>query len=77
MESVEGTVKHIEFDRAELCKGCSGTGGATSRCPSCKGTGYFTVRRGNAHYTSVCSRCSGAGLWVTEPCRYLGGIIWT
>ncbi len=70
MESVEGTIRDIVFERTELCKVCSGAGGATDHCSVCHGNGYITVRRGTARYNITCEHCSGLGVSINEHCKY-------
>jgi len=80
-DSVFGTSKSIVINRTELCGRCNGLraepGTEPQKCPGCDGTGE--VRRvqrsvfGQFINVSVCDRCRGEGLIVTNACKQCRG----
>jgi len=70
MDAVNGIKKKIEFERVELCKTCSGTGGFAERCSNCKGNGYVMIRKHASVYHVPCDKCDGLGITMAESCQY-------
>jgi len=80
-EAVFGCEKEVELARTERCSICHGTksapGSQPERCPTCNGSGE--VRRsqrsvfGQFVNVTSCSRCSGEGRVITDPCPQCGG----
>ncbi|MEZ4501880.1 MAG: molecular chaperone DnaJ [Dehalococcoidia bacterium] len=75
-DAVFGTDHELEFERVEACTDCRGRGQADGKpletCPECQGSGE--LRRvqqslfGQFVNVATCSRCSGEGSVVTDPC---------
>ena len=70
MDSVQGIVRNLTYERKELCKECSGTGGSNVRCAKCKGKGQFVLKRGPVVRSFVCEECEGAGVIIGTGCKY-------
>lgn len=80
-EAVFGCSREIEVERIENCSLCRGLGTepgtSPQTCPECQGTGQ--VRRvrqsffGRFTHVTSCSRCSGSGTIITNPCRHCRG----
>ena len=76
-----GLDETIEFERMDFCDTCGGSGakpGTTAdKCSACGGygkvqqqvSGFF----GMSLRVTVCPRCKGRGVIVTEPCADCGG----
>jgi molecular chaperone DnaJ len=63
-ESIQGTQAKITVNRQELCETCGGTGtsgGTTTVCPECDGTGNVTQMAGAMKFSLTCPRCDGRG----------------
>ena len=76
-EAVSGTTTKIRVPRWERCPECDGTG-AKSRdsikvCPNCQGAGQIRTQQGFFSISRTCSRCSGEGRVITDPCQSCGG----
>jgi len=70
-EVYTGTSKSVSFNRKTICNACSGAGGATTKCETCKGSG--TVARnvgGGVVFSSTCHTCQGRRMSVdrSRPC---------
>lgn len=76
-DSVFGTVKEIKIRRLDICDSCHGSGSAPgstpATCPECKGTGQVMNSQGFFSISSACSRCSGTGKIITNPCSECRG----
>lgn len=76
-EAAFGASKSVEFQRAELCDTCKGTGGKDGAepvtCATCQGTGQ--VRAGGGFMVTVrtCTACGGTGQTVKDPCTTCHG----
>lgn len=81
MEAALGTKKTINITRAESCTDCAGSGSkkgsSSSTCPDCNGQGQVVQNQrtpfGVIQNSRVCSRCSGKGKIVTDPCNKCRG----
>lgn len=78
MESARGVTKTVRISAMDTCGSCSGTGKTKQtsirQCPECGGRGR--VQRGGGLFQSVimtCSRCSGSGEILHNPCSTCGG----
>lgn len=69
--------KDIEIPRMERCHDCRGMGcepGTSSKvCPQCHGHGQVAMRQAFLQMYVSCSRCSGRGQIITNPCRTCNG----
>ncbi len=67
----------IEVPRAEVCPDCKGSGAAKGSnptgCPDCGGTGQVRYSQGFFSMTTSCTRCSGKGTVITNPCKTCKG----
>jgi len=80
-EAAFGCIREFAVRRTELCPECRGTGCATGtaplRCPECHGSGQ--IRRmeqsifGRFSHVVRCSRCSGGGTIIANPCAACKG----
>jgi molecular chaperone DnaJ len=81
MEACKGKTVEIRINRMETCSECHGTGAqagtSAKTCPDCKGTGSIKVGQrtpfGMISQTRVCSRCSGKGKIIDNPCPKCSG----
>jgi len=76
-EAAVGTDKDINFQRAETCQQCQGTGAksGTSRttCSTCDGRGQVHQTQGFFSISRTCPTCRGQGSIVKEPCAECSG----
>jgi len=77
IEAVFGTDKTIDFPRWDDCAECRGTGSEPGKdpevCTSCNGTGQMRFQQGFFSVAKTCSRCSGEGRVITNPCKSCHG----
>lgn len=75
-EAAKGCKKTIDVNRTDSCPDCHGTGCANGSkpktCPVCNGSGAEIVNQrtafGNIQTQRACSRCSGKGKIIENPC---------
>jgi molecular chaperone DnaJ len=71
-EAFKGTVKTLEFNRAEVCGECHGTrlkkGSRPAKCSRCGGRGAVVSRQGFFQIQVACPSCGGRGEIITDPC---------
>lgn len=71
-EMYNGTHKKIKYKKFIKCNGCSGTGGETTKCFTCNGSGavnqVHTTPFGKIQSTIQCPKCSGNGDIITKKC---------
>lgn len=80
-EAAKGCSKQVTFHRIEDCPDCHGTGAANGSsprsCPDCGGRGFVRVQQrtplGTMSTQRTCSRCSGTGKIVDNPCPTCDG----
>ncbi len=72
-----GIHKKIKYRRNDFCGTCEGTGGKSSMCQSCGGTGQITrisnTPFGRIQNTVLCPTCMGEGKIITDPCKKCTG----
>lgn len=72
-EAARGVSKTVEFERAELCQTCDGSGSApgstTETCQRCGGRGQVIQSAGILRVQTTCQSCGGQGRRITEPCK--------
>ncbi|MBI4394837.1 MAG: molecular chaperone DnaJ [Candidatus Omnitrophica bacterium] len=72
-EVVRGREVTIEFQRAENCDTCHGSGAEPgsqkTTCPECGGEGEIRISQGFFTMRRTCPRCQGEGKQITKPCR--------
>ena len=80
-EVLTGVAKEIEVERSASCDACKGNGveggGQAQTCVNCQGAGVVTAIKstflGQVRTQTVCSRCSGTGFLITNPCKKCSG----
>ena len=76
-EAARGVSKAIEFERAERCDTCEGSGSApgstTETCQRCGGRGQVVQSAGILRVQTTCQSCGGQGRRITEPCKACRG----
>jgi molecular chaperone DnaJ len=76
-EAARGTSRHVEFDRAESCLECGGSGArrgsAPQSCPYCGGRGRVVRTAGLFSVQTTCGTCRGRGSIVRDSCPKCGG----
>ena len=63
-ESIRGTQVRLNIVRQETCETCGGSGasgGTSTVCPECDGTGNVTQMAGAMKFSLTCPRCDGKG----------------
>jgi len=75
-DAFKGLETNIKVPRLETCNECNGSGAKSGskpeKCPKCGGTGQQTTQRRTAFgiftQVSACSKCSGTGIIINDPC---------
>ncbi|KAL0263840.1 UNVERIFIED_CONTAM: hypothetical protein PYX00_011141 [Menopon gallinae] len=72
-----GVEKKIFIKALKACKSCKGYGSNDSKgltdCPTCKGLGKIRNSRGFLTIEQLCSKCSGSGKIIKDPCKSCNG----
>lgn len=72
-----GVHKKIKYKRNDSCTSCDSTGGKSSECQTCRGTGQVTrisnTPFGRIQNTAMCSTCGGEGKIIIDPCKKCSG----
>lgn len=82
MEAAKGAKKEVTVPRLQKCVSCDGSGAKSGSkpetCPDCGGTGQVRVSQrtplGNIQTVKACSKCSGKGKIITQPCTSCKGL---
>ena len=77
MEACKGKKISVRINRLEKCPECGGSGcekGTSAKtCPDCHGSGRVQVQQrtpfGSITSEQVCSKCSGKGKIIDNPCK--------
>jgi len=76
-EAVFGIEREIEFERADACETCSGSGAkpGTNRvtCKGCGGVGQVRRNQGFFSIATPCGSCGGEGTKLEHPCATCRG----
>lgn len=76
-EAAHGCKKTLDIPRLDLCGDCHGTGAEKGSkretCSQCRGTGQIRASQGFFSISRTCSRCSGMGTIVKNPCHTCRG----
>ncbi|MFA5161265.1 MAG: molecular chaperone DnaJ [Elusimicrobiales bacterium] len=76
-EAASGVNLPLEYERAEFCRACSGTGAKPGhplkKCRACGGAGRIQFAQGFFSLSQTCPECGGAGEVITKPCPDCGG----
>ncbi|MFO0660532.1 MAG: J domain-containing protein [Polyangiaceae bacterium] len=78
-EAATGTEKEVVYDRIEVCSDCAGSGGKQgargATCPVCAGRGRVRFQQGVLPLVveRECSKCSGRGRIISDPCTRCRG----
>lgn len=71
-EAATGVKKTVSFHRHEHCKSCSGSGSKPGSkpqtCSYCNGRGQIVQSQGFFSVQTVCPKCHGSGVIITDPC---------
>lgn len=77
MDAVSGATKKIEFQRADACGECSGTGcrkgTKPTRCKRCGGSGQIGISQGFFTMMHECPVCKGTGSIIEQKCPKCNG----
>ncbi|MCQ2383867.1 MAG: molecular chaperone DnaJ [Paludibacteraceae bacterium] len=77
-EIANGTEKKLKIKKKVACEKCNGTGGTSTQCTECGGSGYVTrVQRtilGAMQTQSECPKCHGEGRVISDPCPECRGL---
>jgi len=69
--------REINIRRLETCDDCHGVGTlngkAPATCTQCAGRGQVRFQQGFFSVAKTCSRCSGTGTMIVDPCRACRG----
>jgi molecular chaperone DnaJ len=72
-----GTTTKIRVPRWERCPDCDGLGARSKdgivTCTACRGAGQIRMQQGFFSVSRTCSRCSGEGRVITDPCKACNG----
>ena len=76
-DAVFGCSKEIQVPRTESCERCDGSGcepgSRRVRCGTCQGRGQVYTQQGFFTMSRTCSRCSGTGQMIQQPCHSCRG----
>jgi molecular chaperone DnaJ len=75
-EAAFGAEKVIDVLKWDECETCAGTGSKTRRtlvCPDCSGRGQVRYQQGFFSISKTCTKCSGQGSIIAEPCGMCKG----
>lgn len=76
-EAARGISKTIQFERAEKCASCKGSGSSpgsqTQTCQRCAGRGQVVQSAGILRVQTTCQSCAGTGELITDPCKNCSG----
>jgi molecular chaperone DnaJ len=67
-EAMDGKDVKLKIMRQDPCKECSATGGSSSDCPDCNGTGTIASGGGFFSISRTCPKCGGEGTIILNPC---------
>lgn len=75
-DAAKGCTRKVEVNKVSSCPYCHGSGCASGSspktCPDCHGTGYVSVQQrtpfGVIQTQKGCSKCSGTGKIIENPC---------
>ncbi|KAF8818116.1 molecular chaperone DnaJ [Rickettsia endosymbiont of Cardiosporidium cionae] len=77
-EAFSGINKKINFSTEVKCSTCQGSGSnnnaGTNICDMCNGSGTARMQQGFFTISQTCSKCSGAGQIIRDPCNQCRGI---
>ena len=74
-QAIRGTQVSLSIQRQGSCAACGGSGssgGKSSSCPQCNGTGSVTQMAGAMRFNLTCPRCDGSGR-LKNSCSQCGG----
>jgi len=76
-EAARGVTKPVEFDRADRCGTCEGSGSApgsqSQTCQRCGGRGQVVQSAGILRVQTTCQSCGGSGQVISDPCKTCHG----
>lgn len=73
----KGFSENITLRKSETCSDCKGSGAAKgskpTTCDQCHGSGTMRFQQGFFTLERTCSKCSGAGQMIKDPCKTCSG----
>lgn len=73
----QGVSQNISLRKSEKCGECNGSGAQkgtkSSTCDQCYGSGTMRFQQGFFTLERTCTKCSGAGQTIKDPCSPCGG----
>lgn len=76
-DALKGVTTTITTRTEAKCASCNGTGAEPGtlpvQCPRCHGSGSETETQGGFGFVRACTKCSGTGQIIENPCAGCGG----
>jgi len=72
-EAASGKTLKFKILRQDPCSACNGSGGDSSTCPQCSGSGTVMSGGGFFRISQTCPRCGGEGKVIANPCSNCKG----
>jgi len=74
-QAIRGTQVRLQVSRQDVCAACGGkgtSGGQTTTCPECNGSGHVMQQAGAMRFNLTCPKCGGKGQ-LRNVCPTCGG----
>ena len=76
-DAMTGVKREITVEGAAACDSCKGSGARKGSrpeaCVQCGGSGQMATQRGFIMFSTTCTRCSGKGSTISDPCKDCDG----
>jgi molecular chaperone DnaJ len=73
----QGLTQSVALNKSDKCGDCHGSGAAkgtkATTCDACHGSGTMRFQQGFFTLERTCTKCSGAGQMIKDPCKTCGG----